>query len=161
MHRLPGDAAGQGVPVSLDVVGAGEAPAARRAVTFHGPVAAEAVLADHYRRSDLFIAPATGQESFGIVLLEAMACGRPIVCSDIPGYRQVVDPCAARLVPPGQPEPLAAAIPELAFDPELRRTMGSRNRLRSCEYDWDHLARRVREEYMAALAMRQEIRTRL
>jgi phosphatidylinositol alpha-mannosyltransferase len=145
----------QGLPVRLDVVGAGEAGASRPAVTFHGPVAAETALADHYRRCDLFVAPATGQESFGIVLLEAMACGRPIVCSDIPGYRQVVDPSGARLVAPGEPGPLAAAIRDLAAQPELRRTMGARNRLRSAQYDWDRLSCRVREEYVAALAIRQ------
>ncbi len=147
-----------GLPVTLDVVGAGEAPASRPGVTFHGPISAETVLAEHYRRSDLFVAPATGQESFGIVLLEAMACGRPIVCSDIPGYRQVVDGCGARLVAPGQAEPLAAAIRELASDPERRRAMGAGNRARATEYDWDLLAGHVREEYLAALATRQKRR---
>ena len=150
----------QGLPIRLDVVGAGDAPASRPAVTFHGPVAAEAELADHYRGCDIFVAPATGQESFGIVLLEAMACGRPIVCSDIPGYRQVADASGARFVPPGRPEPLAAAIRELALRPELRRTMGAQNRLRSAEYDWDRLACRVREEYVTALAIRRGTRSR-
>jgi phosphatidylinositol alpha-mannosyltransferase len=145
----------QGLPICLDVVGAGETPAPRPAVTFHGPVASEVLLAEHYRRCDLFVAPSTGQESFGIVLLEAMACGRPLVCSDIPGYRQVVDESGARLVAPGEPEQLAAAIGELAVRPELRSQMGALNRLRSAEYDWDRLAGRVREEYVAALAIRQ------
>ncbi|HEX9017428.1 MAG TPA: glycosyltransferase family 4 protein, partial [Chloroflexota bacterium] len=59
-------------------------------VVFKGYVPAED-LARYYRSCDVFCAPSTGQESFGIVLLEAMASGTPIVASDIPGYRWVVN----------------------------------------------------------------------
>jgi phosphatidylinositol alpha-mannosyltransferase len=146
-----------GLRVHLDVVGAGASDAPEHpGVTFHGPVTSEAVLAEHYRRCDLFVAPATGQESFGIVLLEAMACARPIVCSDIPGYRLVVDPSGARLVPPGDAAGLARAITELAQDPERRRQMGGLNRRRAEAFEWGQIARRVREEYLGALAQRWE-----
>jgi len=144
-----------GVSVALDVVGEGRPQAARHAgVSFRGPVWSEVELAEHYRRCDVFVAPSTGQESFGIVLLEAMACGRPVVCSDIPGYRQVADPVGARLVPAGDAGELARAIAGLAARPDLRRRMGASNRARAEAYDWAPLARQVRDEYVAAIAIR-------
>lgn len=145
----------RGVAVSLDVVGEGAPEAGQRpGVTFHPSVASEVELAEHYRRCDVFVAPSTGQESFGIVLLEAMACARPIVCSDIPGYRQVVDPDGSRLVPPGDAGPLADTIAELAREPERRRRMGASNCARAQAYDWSLVARQVRAEYVAAIAVR-------
>ena len=145
----------KGVPASLDVVGEGTPEAGRRpGVTFHGSVASEVKLAEHYRSCDVFVAPSTGQESFGIVLLEAMACARPIVCSDIPGYRHVVDPGGSRLVPPGDAGPLADAITELARQPDRRRRMGASNCARAQAYDWRLVAQRVRGEYVAAIAVR-------
>jgi len=144
-----------GVSARLDVVGGGHPPsAARPGVSFLGAVASEAELAEHYRRCDVFVAPSTGQESFGIVLLEAMACGRPIVCSDIPGYRQVADPVGARLVPAGDAVALARVIAALAAQPELRRRMGDSNRARAQAYDWVPLAHQIRDEYVAAIAVR-------
>ena len=145
----------RGVPASLDVVGEGAPEAAKRpGVTFHPSVASEMDLAEHYRRCDVFVAPSTGQESFGIVLLEAMACARPIVCSDIPGYRQVVDPVGSRLVLPGDAGQLADAITELARQPELRRRMGASNCAHAQAYDWSLVAQQVRAEYVAAIAAR-------
>jgi phosphatidylinositol alpha-mannosyltransferase len=144
-----------GVPACLDVVGEGAREMVKRpGVTFHGSAASEVDLAEHYRRCDVFVAPSTGQESFGIVLLEAMACARPIVCSDIPGYRQVVDPGGSRLVPPGDAAQLADAIADLARKPELRRRMGVSNCARARAYDWSLVAQRVRDEYVAAIAVR-------
>lgn len=144
-----------GLAVCLDVIGAGGPAVPRPGVTYHGPVASEERLAEHYRRCDVFVAPSTGRESFGIVLLEAMASGRPLVCSDIPGYRQLVGGAGARLVPPGRPEALAAAIAELAREPELRRRMGASNRACAEAYDWGRVAARVRDEYVAALAVQR------
>src|SRR5262249_15244351 len=83
-------------------------------VTCHGGIASEEAIAERYRACDIFVAPSTGQESFGIVLLEAMACGRPVVCSDISGYRAVVEPAGARLVPPRDASALARTILDLA-----------------------------------------------
>jgi phosphatidylinositol alpha-mannosyltransferase len=77
----------RGVAVTLDVVGergAAIAPAGP-GIIYHGAVPATD-LAARYRACDVFVAPSTGQESFGIVLLEAMASGRPIIASDISGY---------------------------------------------------------------------------
>jgi phosphatidylinositol alpha-mannosyltransferase len=145
-----------GLPVVLDVVGAG-APATLHVpegVTLHGVVPTTAELSDRYRSCDVFVSPALGQESFGMVLLEAMACGRPVVCSDIAGHRQVVDPNGARLVPPGDAEALASAIADLARDPAARREMGDLNRVRARSYDWRDLVEQVRSRYVEAIAER-------
>ena len=145
-----------GLAVELDVIGDG---GARRAplvegVRFHGAISAEASLVPRYQACDLFVAPTTGQESFGIVLLEAMATARPIVCSDIDGYRQVVREDGARFVRPLDATALADTIAALAADPVARRRMGMANRRRAEEFDWDRLAPQVRAEYVAALAAR-------
>ena len=149
----------QGVDATLDVIGEGKPSEAQRGfpgVTFLGVVGSEAALADHYRRCDLFVAPATGQESFGIVLIEAMACGRPIVCSDIRGYRDVVDPEGAELVPAGDSVALSRVIVELANAPARRATMGARNRLRAEAFDWGRIALEVRNVYAESILRRSK-----
>ncbi len=151
---------GRGVAVTLDVVGSGptgvEWPVLD-GVTFHGGVSSESEVADHLRACDVFVAPALGQESFGIVLLEAMAAGRPIVCSDIEGFRQVVGESNAALVPPGSPEALATAIEQLGQQPEVRRRFSEANRIRVKEFAWSSLVHRVRDEYVAAVQRRTQL----
>jgi phosphatidylinositol alpha-mannosyltransferase len=145
-----------GLPVTLDVVGAsarGRFPVLP-GVTRHGAVPSTAALAESYRRCDVFVSPALGQESFGLVLLEAMSCGRPVVCSAIDGYRQVADARGARMVPPGDAEGLAGAIAALARDPGARRAMGEANRTRAEEYDWRDVAERTRAQYVEAIGER-------
>jgi glycosyltransferase involved in cell wall biosynthesis len=80
-----------------------------------------------------------------------MACGRPVVCSDIRGYRDVIDPDGAQLVPPGDAAALADAIAALAPAHEKRRAMAARNRLRAEAFDWARLALEVRAVYTQAL----------
>ena len=76
-------------------------------VEFLGRVS-DAEKAQLFKTADVFVSPATGRESFGIVLLEAMAAGAPIVCSDIHGYKGVVRRGAkALLVEPHEPKELA------------------------------------------------------
>jgi hypothetical protein len=86
-----------------------------------------------------------------------MASARPIVCSDIAGYRYAVGggpDGGARLVAPGDVEGIAGALAELAADPALRARLGAHNRDYVRRFDWQELAERVREEYLAALASR-------
>src|SRR5262249_20607769 len=116
----------RGVAVTLDVVGAGpsgdktpEIPG----VTFHGPISGDGRLSQYYRACDVVVAPSLGFESFGMVLLEAMAAARPIVCTDIEGYLQVVNEENARLVRPGDVAELEHAIDMLASNAVLRRRM--------------------------------------
>jgi phosphatidylinositol alpha-mannosyltransferase len=149
----------KGVQFTLDIVGEGsqQARVDLPGITYHGPINGEGKLAEMYAASDVFVAPSLGGESFGIVLLEAMAAARPIVCSDIAGYRFAVGEgpgSGARLVAPGNVEGLVTEIEALASAPELRAEMGAANVKRVRQFGWDHLVAQVRQQYVAALASR-------
>jgi phosphatidylinositol alpha-mannosyltransferase len=111
------------------------------------------LIPSYYRTADVFCAPSTGFESFGIVLLEAMAAGVPIVASDIPGYRSVMTHGReGLLVPPGNPDALAEAILRLLADPDLRSRMAESGRQTAQTYDWDRVARRIEGYYEQLVA---------
>jgi phosphatidylinositol alpha-mannosyltransferase len=101
-----------------------------------------------FASADIFCAPSTGQESFGIVLLEAMAAGIPIVASDIHGYKNVVQRgVQGLLVEPRNHRALAAALYTLANDPEQRHRMGEAGRQRAPDYSWDRVTERIVDFY--------------
>jgi phosphatidyl-myo-inositol alpha-mannosyltransferase len=107
-----------------------------------------AELPEYYRSADIFCAPATGGESFGIVLLEAMACGKPAIASDIEGYAAVLGNNAeGLLVPVGDDQALAQAIFSLAQNPLLRKQMGARGLVKARKYSWESIAKRVSAYY--------------
>jgi len=102
----------------------------------------------YFASADIYCAPNTGQESFGIVLLEAMAAGVPIVASDIHGFKRVVERnVQGLLVEPQNPRALAAALYTLARDPDLRHEMGEAGRARAPEFTWDRVSERIVEYY--------------
>jgi phosphatidylinositol alpha-mannosyltransferase len=126
-------------------------PSIRPDVLFVGRVAREA-LPRYHASADAFLAPATSGESFGIVLLEAMAAGLPVIASDLPGYRTVVkDGRQGRLVPPGDAFGLADAVSTLLANPALRRAMAAEGRRTAAEYAWPVVGRRVVEVYRSVL----------
>ena len=89
-------------------------------VEFAGRVSSE-LLPRYYASADIFCAPATGGESFGIVLLEAMASGVPVIASSIPGFSSVIaHDVDGVLVPPRHPKEWAAALGALLDDPARR-----------------------------------------
>ena len=93
-------------------------------------------------------APSTGRESFGIVLLEAMAAGAPIVCSDIHGYKGVVRRGEqALLVPPRNPKAIAAASARLLADPALRARMSASGQARAQDFSWERVTAKVDDYY--------------
>lgn len=105
-------------------------------------------------QADLLCAPSLGGESFGIVLLEALASGTPVVCSDIAGYRDVVrDDVEGRLVPVGDPAALGEAIRALAVQPARRAELGAAARERAERFAWTRVAAEVEEVYEDALAV--------
>ncbi len=97
---------------------------------------------------EVFCAPATGRESFGIVLVEAMAAGLPVVASDIAGYREVVrDGVEGFLVPPREPGAVTEALARILDDPDYGRVLGKAGRERARRYSWDTVAREVEAVY--------------
>ena len=101
-----------------------------------------------FASADLFVAPNTGGESFGIVLLEAMAAGVPIVASDIAGFRTVMrDGQQGRFVPPGDASTLADTMLTLLSNSKLRSAMSREGRRHAAEFDWDTVAADLVEVY--------------
>lgn len=120
-------------------------------VRFVGYVPA-ADLPRYYRSCDVFCAPSTGGESFGIILLEAMASGCPIVASGIAGYRDVMQPGVQGVfVPPEDVAALADALISLLGDAPRRAAMAAAGRQRAEEFAWPKIARRVLAYYEAVL----------
>ncbi|MBI4283719.1 MAG: glycosyltransferase family 4 protein [Chloroflexi bacterium] len=106
----------------------------------------------YYQTADIFCAPATCRESFGIVLLEAMAMGKPIVATNIEGYAKVVGHGEEGwLVPPQDSRALARSLISLMGDQALRQQMGARGKQKAAEYSWKHIAQRVFDFYIRVL----------
>lgn len=102
----------------------------------------------YFQAADIVCSPALGGESFGIVLLEAMACGKPIVASRIDGYVELLGAAgSALLVPPGDEAALASEVLALINNDERRREMARRGAEDVRRYNWDGVARRIIEIY--------------
>ena len=116
-------------------------------VEFLGRVS-EAQKAQLFKTADIYVSPATGRESFGIVLLEAMSAGAPIICSDIHGYRGVVRrERDGILVEPGNADALAASIRRLIDDPALRAQLSRAGEERAQLFSWERVGQAVEEYY--------------
>ncbi len=106
----------------------------------------------YYKTADIVCFPNTGWESFGIVLLEAMAVGKPIVASDITGFNAVMAHGEHGLsVPPRDARALADAILTLIHDPGLRQKMGESGKEYARQFDWPVVARRLLAFYEETL----------
>jgi phosphatidylinositol alpha-mannosyltransferase len=122
-------------------------PSLRPDVLFVGAVA-EAEKARYHASADVYVAPNTGGESFGIVLLEAMSAGLPVVASDIPGFRSVMtDGREGRLVAPGDAPALATALDALLVNDKLRTAMAAEGLRSALDYDWGVVTRRLLDIY--------------
>jgi phosphatidylinositol alpha-mannosyltransferase len=116
-------------------------------VEFLGRVS-EAQKAQLFKTADIYVSPATGRESFGIVLLEAMSAGAPIICSDIHGYRGVVRrERDGILVEPGNADALATSIRRLIDDPALRAQLSRAGEERAQLFTWERVGQAVEEYY--------------
>ncbi|HEX2057482.1 MAG TPA: glycosyltransferase family 4 protein [Actinomycetota bacterium] len=145
-------------PVRPTLVVAGAGPEERAVKSLARSLSVRAVwlgrvpderVASLYRGADVYCAPALGGESFGIVLVEAMAAGAPVVCSDLPGFRAVAGE-AAFLVPPRAHRRLGAALRRVLEDPAKAETMRTAGRDVAARFDWSRLVPRVEELYESA-----------
>lgn len=116
-------------------------------IIFTGYVSYEE-LPRYYKSADVFCSPATDKESFGVVLLEAMAAGKPTVASDILGYAGVVSHgIDGLLVEPKNEPALANALLRLLRNRQLRERMGAMGELKAKDYSWETVAQRVMSYY--------------
>jgi len=123
-------------------------------VVFLGRVPAEQ-MPSIYASADVFCAPNIGGESQGVVLLEALASGRPVVASDIPGFRSVIQHQRdGLLTPPTRSDELAWAVCHLLSDEATRKRFGAAGRQRAEAFSWDHVATRVLSFYEETRAAR-------
>ncbi len=126
-------------------------PAVRSRVAMLGPlrhVDVPPVLAG----ADVAVAAATGQESFGYAIVEAMAAGVPVVATDIEGYRQVAtNEVDALLVAPDDAEALAGSIARVLDDERLAADLAEAGRHRAASFDWSIVAGRIEDVYRSAL----------
>jgi len=108
--------------------------------------------------ADLYVAPNTGGESFGIVLLEAMASGTPVLASDIEAFRRVVDDGrAGRTFVNEDPDDLADQAIALLSDRAERERLTREGHARALEYDWETVAKRVVEVYDAVTVTGEKV----
>ena len=98
-------------------------------------------LPDLYRSVDIVVSPSIWPEPFGIIPLEAMACGIPVVVSESGGMKYtVLDGEQGFVFPVGDPETLATHLERLVNDPDLRRTLGANGRDRAVRlFNWDRI----------------------
>ena len=121
----------------------------RGRVNFEGRVSHDR-LPSYYATADVFCSPARGGESFGMVLLEAMALGIPVLATDLPGHRSVVTPGHdGVLVPRRDPDALAAALARLLDDPGERRRLGANGLRSAARFGWDDIAARLEDIYLS------------
>lgn len=107
----------------------------------------------YFKTADIYCAPSTGHESQGIVLLEGMAVGTPIVASNIEGYAGVITHGQeGLLVPPKNSSELAKALIFLLKDKSLRQQMGAKGRATAEQYSWERIARKVVDFYTSVIA---------
>ncbi|MCT1354201.1 MULTISPECIES: glycosyltransferase family 4 protein [unclassified Gordonia (in: high G+C Gram-positive bacteria)] len=140
--------------VRILVVGGGNQAALRRRA---GPLAEhlvflgqvdDATKARALASADVYCAPNLGGESFGIVLVEAMAAGAAVIASSLNAFRRVLDDGrAGRLVETGSPDQLAAGLVELLADPEARADLVAAGRIRADKYDWSRVADQILRVY--------------
>ena len=112
-------------------------------VTFKSNVPYEE-LPRYHNSADIFCSPATGNESQGIAILEAMAAGIPVIASNIDGFAGVItDEFDGLLVKPKSEDAITNAVLRLRNDPLLRKNLGKRGQLQAQSYSWNSVARKV------------------
>jgi phosphatidyl-myo-inositol alpha-mannosyltransferase len=147
------------VPSRLTVVGADPEEISRRIadpdlmshIDILGKVS-DSVLWRQLGEADILCAPSLAGESFGMVLIEAMAAGTPVIASKIAGYSDVVtNGVDGILVPPADPQALGEELQLLAHEPERLVAMGEAGRKSAERYAWPRIAEELTEVYERAI----------
>lgn len=134
-------------PGDIDDIRGDLPPEVDERITFLGLVSEE-TKARAFLSADVYVAPNTGGESFGIVLLEAMASGTPVLASDLEAFRRVIDDGrAGALFANEDPADLARAAIALLDDSAERARLRAEGFLRAREFDWETVAKRIVEVY--------------
>lgn len=120
-------------------------------ITFLGALPDDALIRE-YRTADVLVLPSVARsEAFGLVLLEAMGCGTPVIASDLPGVRTVVTPETGFLVPPNDVRALATTLQQFTDrSEEERQAMRSAARARAAHYGWERIVVQWISVYSAA-----------
>lgn len=131
----------------------------RGRIEFLGMIS-DAEKASLFRSVDLYVAPNTGGESFGIILVEALSAGVPVVASDLEAFARVLDGgrCGV-LFRTGDEADLARRVTELLDDPQRRADLARRGAERARIYDWSTVARHILTAY-ETVASSHEVRER-
>jgi glycosyltransferase involved in cell wall biosynthesis len=136
------------MPIAFDIVGQ---PASKQhyadcpLVTYHTHLSDSDLLA-LYRRADLTVLALTDSVANN-ALMEAMACGRPIVVTDVGGIREYADDSCAAFVPPRDPSALRHTIEDLQAAPARRAQLGETARRQALRYNWKRVVARMRDVY--------------
>jgi len=122
------------------------------AVMFKGYIPFEEI-SSYYASCDVYCSPALGGESFGIVLLEAMAAGKPVAAANIPGYDRVIkDGDNGLLFDPRQPQDIAGAIIRILKDKTLKARLIIGGNKFSRDHGWDRVAKKIESLYLEKLS---------
>lgn len=130
-------------------------PARVRAATEFLGMVSEPAKASLLRSVDAYVAPNTGAESFGIILVEAMSAGAPVVASDLPSFTDVLSGgTAGALFRTGDPVSLAGSVLRLLDDPREREELSARGARRARDFDWSRVSADVMDVYETCRAAR-------
>ena len=123
----------------------------RHSVEFLGTIS-DAEKASLFRSVDAYVAPNTGGESFGIILVEALAAGAPVIASDLGAFSRVLDEGrCGRLFANGDSSSLARVAIDVLSDQPLRRELSQIGQRRAQHFDWSEVARRIMSVYETVL----------
>lgn len=110
---------------------------------------------EFYRWCDISVTPSIGAESFGLTLLEAMACGKPVVASDIPAFRWVMSENEGRFFKPCDSRSLARTVIDLASEEGRMHELALAGRMKALAYSWPSVAKKITDYFLQIIRRRQ------